>query len=192
MNADGTNVRPVFEGPGEQRLPAWHGPDAILYMVFPDSVFEVKRSGGAWSKPQLLAHGRTAPAMYSPDGKWLIHIEEAGIVCDNCPAGVYLGATDGSASKFVPLQNPQILTSSAGAGPWSRDSKHFYTAVREADGTSSIWQIPINGDPERRVLHFSDPNRQLYRSTFDVFGRNFYFTIGDRQSDVWTMELKKQ
>jgi hypothetical protein len=64
--------------------------------------------------------------------------------------------------------------------------------VREADGTSSIWQIPVNGDPERRVLHFSDPNRQLYRSTFDVFGRNFYFTIGDRQSDVWTMELKKQ
>ena len=192
MNADGTNVRPVFEGPGEQRLPKWHGADAIIYMVFPDSVFEVKRAGGVWGKPQLLAHSGTAPAMYSPDGKWLIHIEEAGIVCENCPAGVYLGATDGSGSRFIPLQNPQILTSSAGAGPWSHDSKHFYSAVREADGTSSIWQIPVNGDPERRVLHFSDPNRQLYRSTFDVFGRNFYFTIGDRQSDVWTMELKKQ
>ncbi|HEX6573527.1 MAG TPA: protein kinase [Gemmatimonadaceae bacterium] len=192
MNADGTSLRAIYEGPGEQRLPAWHGPDAIIYMVFPDSVFEVKRAGGVWGKPALLTHNGTAPAMYSPDGKWLIHIEEAGIVCENCPAGAYIGASDGSGSKFIPLQNPAILTSSAGAGPWSRDSKHFYSAVREADGTSSIWQIPINGDPERRIIHFTDPTRQLYRSTFDVFGRNFYFTVGDRQSDVWTMELKKQ
>jgi hypothetical protein len=64
--------------------------------------------------------------------------------------------------------------------------------VREADGTSAIWQIPINGDEERRVIHFTDPLRQLYRSTFDVFNNRFYFTIGDRQSDIWTMELKKQ
>ena len=130
--------------------------------------------------------------MYSPDGKWMVHVAQAGIVCDNCPQGAYIANADGTGSRFIQLRNPQILSSSAGAGPWSRDSKHFYSAVREADGTSAIWQIPINGDEERRIFHFTDPLRQLYRSTFDVFKGKFYFTIGDRQSDIWTMELNKQ
>lgn len=182
MNADGTNVRPVFEGPGEQRLPTWYGNDAIHYLTFPDSVFEVKREGTGWSKPRLAASGGVAPSMYSPDGKWLVQIKSDG---------PYLSRPDGSNAQRISVKNPSILTGIAGAGPWSADSRHFYTAVRESDGTSSIWQIPVNGDAERRVLHFTDPARQLYRSTFDVFGDRFYFTIGDRQSDIWTMSLKR-
>jgi TolB protein len=181
MSSAGTNVRPVYEGPGEQRLPTWYGNDAIHYMTFPDSVFEVKRRGSAWSKPTLIASGGVAPSMYSPDGKWVIRIKGDG---------PYLSGADGSNAQRIVLRNASILTGIAGAGPWSPDSRHFYTAARERDGTSSIWQIPVNGDAERRVLHFTDPARQLYRSTFDVFGDRFYFTIGDRQSDIWTMSLK--
>ena len=170
----------------------WHGKDAILYMVFPDSVFEVKRQGNVWGTPVLAFTGGVSPSMYSPDGKWMVHVAQPGIVCDNCPGGAYIASADGSGSRFIQLRNPQILSSSAGAGPWSKDSKHFYSAVREPDGTSAIWQIPVNGDDERRILHFTDPLRQLYRSTFDVYNRKFYFSIGDRQSDIWTMELKRQ
>ena len=189
MNADGSNVQPVYEGPGEQRLPTWHGKDEILYMVFSDSVFRVRRIAGRWSKPDLIADRGVAPRMYSPDGKWFVKIEKQGSACPLCPAGPYLYSSDGSEPQPIQLRNSRLLTSIAGAGPWSSDSRHFYTATREIDGASSIWQIPVNGDPERRVLHFTDPMRQLYRSTFDVFGNSFYFTIGDRQSDVWTMEL---
>jgi hypothetical protein len=192
MNADGTGVRPVYEGPGEQRLPAWHGNDEILYMVFSDSVFRVRRNGNVWAKPELVAAGGVAPDMYSPDGKSRIRIEKQGAVCATCPAGPYLSAADGSNPRLIPLRNRELLTGIAGAGPWSHDSRHFYSAIRESDGTSAIWQIPVNGDPERRVLHFTDPMRQLYRSTFDVFGNKFYFSIGDRQSDVWTMELSRR
>jgi serine/threonine-protein kinase len=189
MNADGTNVHPVYEGPGEQRLPIWHGTDEILYMVFPDSVFSVTRSGKTWRPPQLAASGGISPAMYSPDGKWRVKIEKANVVCPTCPAGPYVSAADGSNPRPISVRNTQLLSSIAGAGPWSSDSRHFYSALRETDGTSSIWQIPVNGDEERRLIHFVDPTRQLYRSTFHVFGNAFYFTIGDRQSDVWTMEL---
>lgn len=190
MNADGTGMRPVFEGPGEQRLPTWHGANEILYMVFSDSVFRVRRDGETWGKPELIADAGMTPEMYSPDGKWRIKIEKEGSACAGCLAGAYLSAVDGSNPRQIQLANKQLLTSIAGAGPWSNDSKHFYSALRENDGTSAIWQIPINGDPERRVIRFTDPMRQLYRSSFDVFGNDFYFTIGDRQSDVWTMELK--
>ena len=181
MNADGTNVHPVYEGPGEQRLPVWLGTGEILYMVFPDSVFRVRRSGKGWSKPELAASGGVAPAMYSPDGNWRVKIEKER------PA--YVSAADGSNPRPILLRNKHLLSSIAGAGPWSSDSRHFYAALRESGGTSSIWQIPINGDEERQLIHFVDPARQLYRSTFHVFGDGFYFTIGDRQSDVWTMEI---
>jgi serine/threonine-protein kinase len=192
MNADGTNVRPVFQGPGEQRLPTWIGKDEIIYMVFSDSVFRVTRRGNVWAKPELIANGGTAPDMYSPDGKWRVRIEKQGAACPACPAGPYISAVDGSSPRPIALRKTELLSGIAGSGPWSSDSRHFYSALREADGTSSIWQVPVNGDPERRVLHFTDPARQLYRSSFDVFGNNFYFTIGDRQSDVWTMELLRR
>jgi serine/threonine-protein kinase len=192
MNADGTNVHPVYEGPGEQRLPVWHGKDEILYMVFPDSVFRVTRTGKTWRPPQLAASGGITPAMYSPDGKWRVKIEKENVACPTCPAGPYVSAGDGSTPRPIALRNTKILSSTAGAGPWSSDSRHFYTAVREADGTSTIWQIPVNGDEERPLVHFVDPARQLYRSTFHVFGNAFYFTIGDRQSDVWTMEINSR
>jgi hypothetical protein len=63
----------------------------------------------------------------------------------------------------------------------------LYLSVREKDGTASIWQLAINGDPERRLVHLSDASRQFYRMSLDVDDKNFYFTIGDRQSDIWTM-----
>jgi Tol biopolymer transport system component len=182
MNADGTNVQPVYVGPGEQRLPVWLGTNEIIYLVFPDSVFKATRAGKKWSAPQLLASGGIAPSMFSPDGKWRIKVEKDG---------PYVSAADGSNRQPITLKNKELLSSIAGAGPWSSDSRHFYAALREADGTSSIWQIPINGDEERQLIHFVDPARQLYRSTFHVFGNAFYFTIGDRQSDVWTMELDR-
>jgi Tol biopolymer transport system component len=191
MNADGTNVHAVYEGPGEQRMPVWHGPDEILYMVFPDSVFSVKRSGTTWMRPQLAASGGIAPSMYSPDGKWRVKIEKENAVCPKCAAGPYLSAADGSNPGPIALRRRELLSSIAGAGPWSSDSRHFYAAVRERDGTSSIWQIPVDGDDERELIHFVDPARQLYRSTFHVSGNAFYFTIGDRESDVWTMELNR-
>lgn len=64
--------------------------------------------------------------------------------------------------------------------------------MREKDGTSSIWQIALNGDPEVRLIHLTDPQRQFYRTTIGVDAKYFYFNLGDRQSDIWTMELKKQ
>ncbi len=69
---------------------------------------------------------------------------------------------------------------------------HMFVSMRETDGTSSIWQLPVNGNPEMRLVHFTDPTRQLYRLGLSVDSRNFYFTLGDRESDIWTMEVKKQ
>lgn len=101
-------------------------------------------------------------------------------------------AVDGSGRRLMPSPKLDKVLQSPGTVLWSRDSRHMFVSVREKDGTSSIWQLSINGDPETRLLHFTDPSRQFYRTIFDMDAKNFYFTLGDRQSDIWTMELKKQ
>jgi hypothetical protein len=105
---------------------------------------------------------------------------------------MYVG--DQNFSNWKPVAAGKIIETLASAGTtaFSRDSRHLYLSVREKDGTAGIWQRAINGDPERRLVRLSDPSRQFYRMSLDVDDKNFYFTIGDRQSDIWTMELKKQ
>jgi hypothetical protein len=64
--------------------------------------------------------------------------------------------------------------------------------MREKDGSSSIWQLPVNGDQARRLVHLKDPAHQFYRMNLDADTKSFYFPLGNRQSDIWTMELKKK
>jgi Tol biopolymer transport system component len=84
------------------------------------------------------------------------------------------------------------VISSPGNPISSPDSRHLYISAREKDGTSSIWQLPANGDPETRLVHFTDPDHQFFRPSFSSDSKSFYLVLGDRQSDIWTMELKKK
>ncbi|HEX2724051.1 MAG TPA: hypothetical protein VHM24_14130, partial [Gemmatimonadaceae bacterium] len=190
MDANGTNVRPVLEAPGEQLAPEWRDPQTIVYVGQTDSVFEVRRTRGVWGKPKFLF--KASGGNYSPDGAQLIRVVDGGVLCKDCPPGPYVSRSDGSNARPIPVPRIQEVFEKGGAVAWSRDSRHAYAHIREKDGSASIWQLPINDDDEKRVLHFSDPARQPYRTTFDVYGGNIYFTIGDRQSDVWVMDLKKR
>jgi hypothetical protein len=41
----------------------------------------------------------------------------------------------------------------------------------------------------RLAVRFDDPSRPWHRFTFRVHGGRFYFTVGDRESDVWMREI---
>jgi len=190
MDASGANVRAVAEGPADQRAPVWLPGGGIVYVQLPDSIFTIHRRGTTWQKPVFLFKSNLAS--FSPDGRWLFRAERQGTMCSECPAGAYLMASDGSGRRHIPTPVINRVTRGRRAFGWSRDSRHLYVSAYERDGTTSIWQLPLNGDLERRVLHFIDPSRQIYLPAVDVHGENFYFTIGDRQSDIWVMDLKKQ
>jgi serine/threonine protein kinase/Tol biopolymer transport system component len=192
MDASGANPTPIAATPSEELLPQWM-PDGqrILYRVFPDSIFEIRRSGKGWSRPRFLVGG--VGFAIPNDGTHLAIGAARGTMCDDCPPGLYLAAPDGTGSRLV--ATPKLRAAAAGGGNavWSSDSRHIYLSIREKDGTSSVWQAPVNGDTEMRLLHLKDPNAQPYRvNTLDADSKNFYFPIGDRQSDIWTMGLKKK
>lgn len=94
--------------------------------------------------------------------------------------------------QYVLTPKLNKVVESRGTATSNAESRHAFIPIREKDGTTSIWQLPVNGDTEKRVLHFADRSRQLFRTTLDVDAKNFYFTLGDRESDIWTMELKRR
>ncbi|MCI0372271.1 MAG: hypothetical protein L0214_13090, partial [candidate division NC10 bacterium] len=52
-----------------------------------------------------------------------------------------------------------------------------------------IWRVPAAGGTHRLVMRFEDPSRPWHPFGFRVHGGRFYFTVGDRQSDIWTTEV---
>ena len=192
MDANGGNLTAVAATPREELTGAWL-PDgnSIIFTVLPDSVFVVRRDAARkWGKPEFMA--RALAWSFPLDGSSMIAGGPPGSICPTCDAMLYTTTVD--FTNPVRLQTPKIMevVASPGQFVFSRDARHAYTLIREKDGTGSIWQLPVNGDPERRLLHFKDPSRQFYRNSLDVDDKNFYFTLGDRQSDIWTMELRKQ
>jgi len=114
-------------------------------------------------------------------------------VCAECPVGIFVTDADGKNPVHVPSV-PALDSAVAVPGSlvWSRDSRHLYFSIREKDGSSSIWQLPVNGDTGRRLVHLTGADHQFYRTNLDSDTKNFYFPLGNRQSDIWTMELKKK
>jgi hypothetical protein len=125
------------------------------------------------------------------DGRQLLVSEKDNLFCASCPAGLYIMKPDGTDRQTIGVKKVVQVMSDMDEPVSSVDSRHLYLSIRENDGTSSIWQLPLDGDPERRLVHLTDPRRQFYRLPFGIDAKNFYFIIGDRQSDIWTMELKK-
>lgn len=192
MDASGANLRAIAEGPDEQRSPRWEGNDAITYDVMPNRRFKIRRTDARWQKPEAVSENERG--LYSPDGKWVVrNLREP--VCAGCARGLHVMKPDGSSPRHI--SNPGGRGEALPAGGlarfqvvWSGDSRHIYLPVRERDGSVSLFQHSISGDGAKKILHFTDATRQPYRVQFDIHGENFYFTIGDRQSDIWVMELK--
>jgi WD40 repeat protein len=194
MDASGGNRVAVTSTPSQEIAPSW-APDgqSLLVGVLPDSSTEIPRDPGSrtgWGRPKPPR--RIPIASISPDGSRILVGALGGIVCADCPRGLYILSRDWK--NPVALNAPKVLGlhSNRGTLGWSRDARHAYIAVNENDGTSSIWQLPVGSDVERRVFHLVDPARQFFRPNLDVDSANFYVSIGGRQSDIWTIELKKQ
>jgi len=190
MDADGGNLTPVAQTPAEELVPIWRPDGALTYVTYPDTMWIVQRQGSKWGPRKFVV--REGTSAYSPDGRKLLVGEGPNGLCDTCAAGLYLLDSDGRNPQLVKVPKLTEVVASPGNIVYSKDSRHAFALVREKDGTSSIWQLPVNGDPEKRLVHFTDPARQFYRPILDVDSSNFFVVLGDRQSDIWTMELKKQ
>ncbi|MGK2963298.1 MAG: protein kinase domain-containing protein, partial [Gemmatimonadaceae bacterium] len=193
MDASGGKLRAVASTSREEMVGDFtRDGRGLVYQIWPDSMHLITRSDkdpSKWSKPRFLQ--KSFAILPSRDTEKWAYWTDRGATCPTC-ASFYLTSPDGSVVEQIPVKQMLNHLVSGGTLIWSAGSRHLYLAAREQDGASVIWQLPINGDPERRLVRLPDPEKQFFRTTVSASATHFYFPIGDRQSDIWTMELKKQ
>ena len=72
---------------------------------------------------------------------------------------------------------------------WAPDGRRIYYKALDAEGRASLWSIPTEGGEPKLLVRFDDPNRPSSRAEFATDGKRLYFTISERESDIWQMEL---
>jgi Tol biopolymer transport system component len=79
-----------------------------------------------------------------------------------------------------------------GARAVEPDGRTIYYKAFNAAGHSSLWSVAASGGPPRLLVRFDDPSRPSSRPEFTTDGRRFYFTVTERLSDIWSMELRRE
>ena len=123
------------------------------------------------------------PGAHSPDRQWVAYLRDRELWLRR--------ASGGEDRRLFDLSGSPIRAVS-GFPIWSADSRTVYFQAWAGRDNMAIWSVPHTGGTPRPLVRFTDPARQFYRAALASDGRNFYFTIGSRESDIWVMELSKK
>ena len=187
MSADGRDRRQITDGQEDERSAAWSADGQSLYYLhnFSGTGSELRAltraPNGGWSQPRTVFRGVAYPPVASPDGR-LMAFTSTGAVW-------VVGGAGNSARILVPR-------SSRAADPralyvdWSEDSRTLYYLAVDPAEQASIWSVALTGGPPRLMVRFDDPTREWHRFGFKASAGRFYFTVGDRQSDLWAAEVE--
>jgi serine/threonine-protein kinase len=146
-----------------------------------------ERTGaGRWSAPRILGFG--ALGFWSPDGKQVLTLTDLAP-----PAGPYGIVTfPADSGALTPVYVPGPGDPPFEGIQWADGGRTVYFKSHDQLGRASIWSIPTSGGKPRLRVRFDDLNRPSDRPGFATNGKTFWFTIEDRQSDVFVAELLRK
>jgi Tol biopolymer transport system component len=147
-------------------------------MVTADVLVMRRAHGGRWGAPRFVGGHGWRPE-WSPDGHAIVFVS---------PADGRIGTVPADSGAQRDLYVPH------GGGPlaelaiFSANGRELYFKSHDARGRASFWSMPATGGRPRLLVRFDDPARASNRFEFASDGRRFYFTVEDRQSDIWVAE----
>jgi serine/threonine-protein kinase len=185
MSDRGREQVQVTRGPDDSRGPIWlAGGREILYRSLVRGEEEVrviaKGDDGRWAKPRTILRGDILQVAASPDGTRLAFAS---------PSGLNVSSTAGDSVRVV------VRRGALGGGlrpnyvSWSTDSREIYFLALDPVDRATVWSVPRDGGIPRLLVRFDDPTKDWHRYGFRASSGRFYFTIGDRQSDIWQMDV---
>jgi TolB protein len=183
MPLDGGPLQQVTSSPRQEAQPRWSpdGKSLTLTMFATGGVWVVRRdANGVWGKPVSRSATGSWP-VWSPDGRWIAF------------TSYFLGGSlmvvgpDSGAPRVV-LDSTTSDRLRVEAVAWSADGSTLYFKSHDVKGNASFWSIPAAGGRPTLLTRFDDPARPSYRPEWSVGSGHMYFSIDDRQSNVWVME----
>ncbi len=182
---DGGPAELVTNSPANEAFPEW-SPDGrrLLFsdQTAPYAAAVLTRLGtGKWSQPDTVAYDtQVFGARWSADGQ-----EVAYFAHDSTAPGLRL--------VIVTLSSGATRTVARLAGGpgvyWAPDGR-LYVKTHDARGRAYIWQV-IEGKPLRLMVRFPDLDRTSSRPDFAADRTHFYFTLEDRESDVFVADVTR-
>ncbi|MGE5926651.1 MAG: protein kinase domain-containing protein [Gemmatimonadota bacterium] len=187
---DGRPVQQVTATARQEVGPKW-SPDgrALTFFDFEgpndtlarSAVWVARRNAaGEWEPAERLVE-RGNWATWSPDGRRIAYA--VGSVAQRLLTIPSAGGT------------PTLVYSAGDDGPrpeqvsWSADGRSLFFKSHDANGIASIWTLPSTGGTPRLLTRFDDPARPSSRFNLAVGRTHLFFSIDERQSDVWVMDL---
>jgi hypothetical protein len=142
-------------------------------------------AAGRWGAPRTLVKGG-ANGHWDPDGRAVL-VQTGGFGAPPSLEIVPAGGGDGRVLMSVRNPTTDVAPVDAYALAWSADGRVVQFVGRDPqDQSVGIWSVPAAGGTPRLTVRFDDPSRPWHPFGFQVHDSRFYFTVGDRQSDVWT------
>jgi serine/threonine protein kinase/dipeptidyl aminopeptidase/acylaminoacyl peptidase len=183
MSAEGTHERQITNDSAQESHPDWSATnDGLVFFsnkTGRDELFIVTKENGTWGSPRQLTEGGGIFPRWSPDGRLVAYISNGLRV---------ISATGGESTVLVPASPAFSVAHVA----WSNDSKTIYFKASEEPGPSlHLWSVPATGGPIKPLVRFEDVLRPSSRFEFSSDGKEFFFTISERESDLWLLTLGK-
>ena len=186
MPLDGGPIEQVTSSPEQEQHPQW-SPDgqrlAFVSQSQPLGVFVSQRAArGGWETRKLVESGQWAA--WSPDGQHL------SFVTDVLGGGLRVVHVDSGVPRAVydeTLPGAPLAETSQ----WSDDGRTIYFKSHDPDGDGIIWSVPSSGGRPRRLLKLGDGRLRSDRYGFAIHGGVLYYTLFDRQSNIWVMDVRR-
>jgi Tol biopolymer transport system component len=182
---DGGPTERVTNTPAQEGIAKWSPDGSTLQFMSveePRAIFLARRSSnGEWKTTTRLNDGYWTG--WSPDGRMLS----------------YAASFAGSPLRVMPTDSgaPRVLYDSLPGMPpaetssWSEDGRTIYFKSHSTTGAASIWSVPAGGGTPQHLLDLGDARLRSDRYGFGISQGRLYFTLYDRQSNIWVMDVNQ-
>jgi Tol biopolymer transport system component len=182
---DGSPVTPVAQTPAQEMIARWSSDGRSLsYSEFgqPNRILITLRAdSGTWRPGRHIADGFFSE--WSPDGRHL------AFATNLFGGNLAVVAVDSGSPRRLYKGGPDAPTAEMSA--WSADGQTIYFKSHSATGAASIWSVPFAGGTPRKVIDIGDDRLRSERFAFRLMNGRIYYTLTDRQANVWVMQVDK-